>query len=103
MSRLLGLRARIAQLLFRRDADARMDEEIEFHIAMETQQLVRSGISETDARRQALAAFGGVEFHKDAARDQRQLPFVEVFLLAGLYTIRLFGGGQATHHPVSGW
>ena len=30
-------------------------------------------------------------------------PLVDVFVLAGLYTIRLFGGGEASGHPVSLW
>ena len=33
----------------------------------------------------------------------KQLPLVDVFWLAGLYTLRLFGGGQAIGHPVSLW
>ena len=30
-------------------------------------------------------------------------PLIDVFLLAALYTMRLFGGGEATGHPVSLW
>lgn len=89
MSRLLGLRARLAHLLHRRAADAQMHEEIEFHVAMETQRLVRAGHDAVEARRRALAAFGGVEFHKDAARDDRQLPFIEVLLLDLRFAIRV--------------
>ena len=33
----------------------------------------------------------------------KQQPLVDVFVLAALYTLRLFGGGQATGHPVSIW
>ena len=33
----------------------------------------------------------------------KQRPLVDVFALAGLYTIRLFGGGEASGHPVSLW
>ena len=33
----------------------------------------------------------------------KELPLVDVFLLAGLYTIRLFGGGIASGHEVSLW
>jgi len=33
----------------------------------------------------------------------KELPLVDVFLLAGLYTIRLFGGGVASGHEVSLW
>ena len=33
----------------------------------------------------------------------KELPLVDVFCLAGLYTLRLFGGGTASGHPVSLW
>jgi 4-hydroxybenzoate polyprenyltransferase len=33
----------------------------------------------------------------------KERPLVDVFVLAGLYTIRLFGGGEASGHPVSLW
>jgi 4-hydroxybenzoate polyprenyltransferase/phosphoserine phosphatase len=33
----------------------------------------------------------------------KQLPLVDVFILAALYTIRLFGGGEATGHRLSLW
>lgn len=33
----------------------------------------------------------------------KRLPLVDVFVLAGLYTLRLFGGGEASGHAVSLW
>lgn len=33
----------------------------------------------------------------------KELPLVDVFCLAGFYTIRLFGGGEATGHSLSLW
>src|SRR5206468_37739 len=33
----------------------------------------------------------------------KKKPIVDVFLLAGLYTIRVLGGGVATGHPASVW
>jgi 4-hydroxybenzoate polyprenyltransferase len=33
----------------------------------------------------------------------KEKPLVDVFILAALYTIRLFGGGEASGHPVSLW
>lgn len=33
----------------------------------------------------------------------KELPLIDVFVLAGLYTIRLFGGGDASGHLVSQW
>ena len=33
----------------------------------------------------------------------KEFPLVDIFVLAGLYTMRLFAGGEATGHPVSFW
>ncbi len=33
----------------------------------------------------------------------KEMPLVDVFMLAGLYSIRLFGGGRASGYPVSFW
>lgn len=33
----------------------------------------------------------------------KEMPLIDVFVLAGLYTVRLFGGGEASGHPVSLW
>src|SRR5262249_51982557 len=33
----------------------------------------------------------------------KELPLIDVFILAALYTIRLFGGGEASGHAVSMW
>ncbi|HSM36442.1 MAG TPA: permease prefix domain 1-containing protein, partial [Longimicrobiales bacterium] len=52
-------------------ADRDLDEEIRHHIELEVEDGVRSGLSEAEARRRALLAFGGVERHREAARDQR--------------------------------
>jgi len=51
--------------------------EIEEHIAMQTVENLRAGLSPTEARRQALLKFGNVEAIKDSYRDQRGLPFIE--------------------------
>ena len=48
-----------------------MDEEVRFHIEMETRRNVEAGLSLAEARRRATRDFGGVERHKDAVRDER--------------------------------
>jgi putative ABC transport system permease protein len=64
-------RARL-RLLAPRAAESRVDDEIRFHIEMETERLVREQKLDPDeARRRALVAFGGVEKHKEALRDER--------------------------------
>jgi predicted permease len=58
--------------LVRRDAVEReLDEELAFHLELETRKNLGAGMSPAEARRQALLAFGGVEKHKEEVRDAR--------------------------------
>jgi len=54
-----------------------MDEELRAHVEMEREELTRGGLSAEEARRQALAAFGGVERTKEEAREARRFPWLE--------------------------
>ena len=59
--------------LFRRRAqDAQLDEEVQFHLEMETRRNIAAGLSEAEARRRASRDFGGVEHQKDEVRDERR-------------------------------
>ena len=58
-------------------ADRELDEEIRHHLDLETQEGVRRGLPEPEARRRALITFGGVARHAEAARDQRGTVFLE--------------------------
>src|SRR5687768_11276487 len=72
-----GARTRLRLLFSRRAAERRMEREFQFHIDMQTDMLVREqGLSRQEARRRALAAFGGVEKHKEALRDGRGLAWL---------------------------
>jgi hypothetical protein len=63
-----------ARLLFRRDAEERMNEELRFHVDMEAARLERErGLAPQEARRQAILALGHVEWHKEEMRDGRGL------------------------------
>ena len=67
-------RARMRLLFGRRTSDARFSHEIDFHIQMETERLQREEhLDETEARRRALVAFGGVENYKEEMRETRGL------------------------------
>jgi predicted permease len=58
--------------LFRRDRlERELDAELRHHVDEEARRLEREGTSSADARRQALAAFGGLEPVKEQARDAR--------------------------------
>lgn len=63
-----GMRARM-RTLFRGAAEDRMEEELRFHLEMETEKNLRAGMSAQEARRRAVLAFGGVEGHKERIRD----------------------------------
>ncbi len=64
-------RARL-RLLAPRAAESRIDDEIRFHIEMETQRLVREQhLDHDEARRRALATFGGVQQHRETLREGR--------------------------------
>jgi len=61
----------LAALAGKRRQDHEMDEELRFHIEMETRRNIDAGLAEAEARRRALRDFGGVERHKDDVRDER--------------------------------
>src|SRR5689334_5275224 len=71
MSTIKGLRARLRALLRRGAVERELVEELRFHIEMETEKNVRTGMNPTDARRRALRDFGGVEPTREAHRDVR--------------------------------
>jgi putative ABC transport system permease protein len=71
MSWFHAARARL-RLLPRPAAESRIDDELRFHIEMETQRLVREQkLDEGEARRRALATFGGVQQHRETLREGR--------------------------------
>lgn len=57
----------------RRRVARELDDELRFHLEMETQSSIQAGMSPGEARRAALRDFGGVEQIKEAVRDVRTL------------------------------
>jgi len=85
LSRLL----RRTRALFRRDAvDRDMDDEIRFHIDMETEEGIRAGLSREEARRRALIAFGGVQRFREEGREARGVSAIEDLLMDLRYGAR---------------
>ena len=68
--------------------EERLQAEIEEHLAMQTAENVRAGLSPTEARRQAVQKFGGVEAMKEDYRDQKGLPFLETLAQDTRHTLR---------------
>jgi predicted permease len=64
----------------RRAEEERLHEEIHEHIALQTEENLRAGLSPVEAQRQAMLKFGGVEAMKQDYRAERGLPLIENLL-----------------------
>lgn len=69
----------ISSATARRDEE-RLQAEIEEHLALQTAENLRAGLSQADARREAALKFGSAEAMKESYRDQRGLPFIETLI-----------------------
>jgi putative ABC transport system permease protein len=77
--RMRGVWKQLRGLVRKRAVERELDEEVAFHIAMETSRLQRdAGLTAAEARRRAHVAFGGVERYKEGVRDARWTRAVEV-------------------------
>src|SRR6266566_1269041 len=65
--------SRLLALFRQRKLEQELDEELRFHIAQYTEDLVRSGISLEEARRRARMEFGGIDTVKEDCREARDL------------------------------
>jgi predicted permease len=68
--------------------EERLREEIEEHIALQTEENLRAGLSPVEARRQAMLKFGGVELVKEDYRAERRLLLVETLVQETRYALR---------------
>jgi predicted permease len=71
MSILSDLVERARSILFRRRDERELQEELEFHVDMQADELRRAGATTGEARRRASIALGGVERVKEEVRDAR--------------------------------
>lgn len=61
----------LGRLFHREQLERELDKEVRFHIDARVNELIESGVAPGEARRRALAEFGGVEPIKEEARDAR--------------------------------
>jgi hypothetical protein len=66
-----------------------LDDELNAHLDAHIHDNVRSGMTSSEARRQALLALGGVAQTAEAYREQQHLPFVEKTMQDLRYALRL--------------
>src|SRR5712692_5289819 len=71
-----------------RQDEERLQAEIEEHLALQTAENVRAGLSPVEARRQAVLKFGAVEAMRESYRDQKGLPFLETLIQDTRHALR---------------
>jgi hypothetical protein len=82
------LHSAIASLFGRREAEQELEEEMRFHLEMETRRHEAAGVSRAEARRRAARDFGGVERYKEVARDEAPAKWLQDIGLDLRYGIR---------------
>lgn len=84
----LGLWRQLIWALRPGRTESAMDEEHRFHIEMETERLMRSGVPADEAWRRAVASFGGVERYQEEVREARWTSGLERLWLDVRYALR---------------
>jgi len=80
--------ARIGNFATGRRGYARLSEEIEEHLSLQTEENLRAGMPPAEARRQALLKLGAAGAIQEQYHDEEGLPFLEVLLQDGSYAWR---------------
>jgi predicted permease len=88
MSRLTVLARRLRSLFRRGREDAETQDELRFHLEMETEKNLRAGLDPREARRRAHVRLGGVDAIREAVRDARGARPLEDLVRDLGYTVR---------------
>ena len=88
MPTLSGLLVRLKALFRKSHAELEMDEEIQHHLALETERNRDLGMSTTDAARKARLDFGGLDATREAEREARGVRWLEDFVADVGYALR---------------
>jgi predicted permease len=71
--------ARVRGLVFGGRLDSQMEDELRFHLEMQTQDNIRIGMNPSEARHDAKRRFGGMESVKEEYRENRTFAAIETF------------------------
>jgi predicted permease len=80
--------SRVASLFRRHQQDADLDDELRAHIDLSVRELKARGLSDEEARRQALARFGGLTQTREAYREQRGFSSMEILVQDVRFALR---------------
>src|SRR5882672_5773612 len=80
---------RLSNFVTRRSGDQRLQDEIAEHLAFQTEENQRAGMSPAEARRQAALKFGGAQAIREGHHAEQTLPFFENLLFDLRYAVRM--------------
>jgi predicted permease len=81
---------RLKALFLRNRVERDLDDEVEFHVEMQTRKNVAAGMPQSEARRLARIEFGGETRIKEQCRDERRISFFETLFQDTRYALRGF-------------
>src|SRR6201994_3280293 len=80
---------RLSNFAAGRGADQRLQDEIAEHLALQTEENLRAGMSPAEARRQAALKFGAAQAIREGHHAEQSLPFFENLLFDLRYAVRM--------------
>ena len=80
---------RLSNFVTQRRADQRLRDEIAEHLAFQTEENMRAGMSPTEARRQAALKFGAAEAISELHHAEQSIPFIENLFFDLRYAVRI--------------
>jgi predicted permease len=86
--KLRALVTRLRGLFGTRRTNDEFASELEAHVALHTDEGIRAGLTQQEARRQALIRLGGAEQTRQAHRERRTLPWLESLIQDTHYGVR---------------
>lgn len=84
------LQLRFRALFRRHREETDLNDELDFHLEMQTRRNRQSGMSDEEARHHALLQFGRPAAVREECRDQRRIGFLETLIQDVRYTLRGF-------------
>lgn len=79
---------RFGSFFRKRPLDLELDAEMQSHLDLAVEENLKRGLSASEARRQALVQFGGVEQAKEQQRAARGMPWLDIALQDFRYSLR---------------
>jgi predicted permease len=80
---------RLSNFVMRRSADQRLREELAQHLAFQTEENLRAGMSPAEARRQAALKLGAAQAIRESHHAEHSLPFFENLAQDLRYAVRM--------------